>query len=408
MDEDGKATEVSGTAEEIKYLGRWPYREVSSLNDVAALGGWLNWQGRQEESDPLGIALREGVWTFATKGSGWLVVLTDENRELLHQTIKLNLIEGTNPPIIALRDMALDIPEIVLRLSLGAEDELQLLKRVSVDISILSYATGIPGARSGNMNALTDALDISTVGVQMSVEPGGYYRNVGLPLGRMKLARPVAGERRWSVTYDYLLLRVLAHYTGDPLMARWFTDDKDPWLELKDLLELDDDPAMALIAWVACAMDEDVLRQRSEEYYENLPTNPRLLLATHIDKNLPTLRIGIDALLARYQTAPHTAKTLYQRRVVMGASPAQAGAHHLWGSVEDIVSVALVSFGNLGGTGITSMDSSNPQWMRATIMGYTNKETIPWERELKSMATLGEPLRTALSSTMISPKVMVS
>ena len=173
------------------------------------------------------------------------------------------------------------------------------------------------------------------------------------------------------------------------------------------MCDLDLDSSMAMLAYLACGQDEVVLREYYPAGANNLPDAPRLVVASGITKGMPTLLLGLNSMLESSTKAPHLVKTVYGRPVAWGANPKQALAHQIFGTVSDIIDVAMVSIHELGGIQV-KVNNELPGWMRASISGYTEEDSMQWERKLSQIATLGEPLATAFMATPLSANVMVS
>ncbi|KKK71729.1 hypothetical protein LCGC14_2911010, partial [marine sediment metagenome] len=220
---------------ERRLGGEYPYRIVEDSDDLIALAEWLQVLGGQIDKIPLGIAATDQELAFATKEQGWLVPTGSwpTHSPLLHGVLSQALLTERISPLLITRDTG----ALVMGLNrwLGeAYDPGKLLPNVVDDMTVLSYATGHDIAH--DLSPLKDALDCVVVGPGMMIDTPNFYRQVGMPLARFNSKRfrletpgidsetgDIVGENlaRWTLTYDWLIFKVLAHYTQDPTLIRW-------------------------------------------------------------------------------------------------------------------------------------------------------------------------------------------
>ncbi len=386
-------------------LGHWPFRIVNDVEGIQALAMWLKELGGQSEQSPLGIAVREHELAFATAEQGWVVRSPSE--VLGSVLVAVLLTERASPTFIAR-----NIPDVVSSLFAWwlpeeAKDKRDIfIGRVIHDMTALSYCIGRPIAT--NMTALQDALDAATVGYMMALDSPRFYQQVGLPVKKEK-ARvqewKIKGLHRWTLTYDYLLFKVLTHYTRDPTFVKWWQEGVNPLKEFGSLLELDSAAAAAFLLWMCCSEDEALLANRYPNWFPHLPENPQLIKATKVDKRIPTLRLGLLQLTEGF-AAGRRATTLYGRLSPWGLQPAELLHFTLFGSVNDLLDVALASFMNTESQYqylVPEAVNGYSPWLRAQFIGYTDQDPLEWQRELEQVGALSTPLR----GVDLTPKVSI-
>lgn len=418
---DGMARDVrsvppdspSRPAAEELFLGHWPYTRVSTAEDVAALGEWLLRLGGEIEKVPMGLSAGLHELALATKERGWLIPRNTPASPLIAPMLSKLLLAERTAPALVVRDIALTATS--LDSWFGPDyDRISFLANIVHEMRALEYATGRPVLRMGDISPLQDALDASMVGPMMALEAPRFYRDVGLPLGRhlAQTLPPIAHDgvidpdwHRWTVVYDWLLFRVLTHYTHDPTLTRWFQEEQNPLTELGRLLDLPTEQTVAFVLWMCCGEDESMLSKLYPDWAARLPESPQLVKAARADKHIPTLRLGLVRMVERY-AMERRAMTLYGRLAPWGLPPHELLHYTIMGSINDILDVAAVSIINLGSSAhwlMMESDSGYNRWLRAVLVGYTRREPLGWQDELSQLAPLNNPL----GMVTLGPKVMV-
>ena len=236
---DVEADEASGAAE--GQFGDWPWRVVKTNEDLLALGEWLQALGNEVEKVPVGIAATDVNLAFATKTQGWfLPVRTPYATAILSKL----LTDERVAPILVTRDSASLVGAMGNWIGLEASE---LLPNIVHDMTALEYTTGRAVARG--LSPLKDALDCAAVGPALALEAPKFYHKVAMPLIRHNASPQDVGDidnkHHWTLTYDYLLLRVLTHFTKDPTLTMWFNEGRSPLEEFSSYLEIDGRAATA-------------------------------------------------------------------------------------------------------------------------------------------------------------------
>ncbi len=393
---DVEADEASGEAE--GKWGDWPFRVVKTNEDLLALGEWLQALGNEVEKIPVGIAANDVNLAFATKTQGWFLPV----RTPLAQSILPNVLtkERVAPALVA-RDTATLVETMGSWLGM---DSPKLLPSIIHDMTALEYTTGRAVARG--LSPLKDALDCAAVGPTLAMEAPKFYHRVAMPLirhnaGPMDLGElgeqmQVVGPARWTITYDYLLLRVLTYYTKDPTMTHWFNENQNPLENFSSYLETDSTTAISFLLWMICGEDDTLVARLYPERMSSMPAAPKLIKALHIEKKLPNLQMGLMRLMEEYTTG-RRAETLYNRRSPWGLRPEELLHFSIMGSVCDILDVLVATlllpkYGSENHWLIEAKDKGYPHWLRAQVVGYNGREPMEWQRELEALSHLNNPL----------------
>jgi len=387
------------------YLGHWPYRTVESVQDIQALSMWLLELGGLYEQQPLGIAVRPDELAFATRDQGWLIKAPSE---MLGSMLVSCLLPSSSSPMLITRDIPTTV-NTLFEAWLPEEAEQsrdEFITHLMHDMSALSYVIGRP--ISNSLPTLQDALDAATVGQMMAIDSPRFYQQVSLPVKKEK-ARGTDWNpenlNRWTLTYDYLLFRVLTHYTRDPTLVKWWEDGANPLKEFGSLLELTSQEAAAFLLWMSCGEDDSLLAARYPSWFTHMPDSPQLVKASRVDKRIPTLRLGLLQLTEGFLSGLRS-KTLYGRLSPWGLKPSELLHFMILGSVNDILDVALASFLRTESHYqylVPEASSGYSPWLRAQFVGYTEQDSLEWQQELEQLGALSNPLH----SVNLDPKVSV-
>lgn len=393
-------------------LGEWPYRIVSDLADLAPFSQWLAEHGNETDKTPVGIALKNDELALCTRETGWVVPVLDwvrnpKTRSILEGVLITALCTERTSPALITRSISALVDNLSVNIALSKDQETSLINNTIHEMEALSHSTGKAIVRE--LPALTEALDAATVGPMLALEAPRFYGQVGMPLARWRAHRDeydtddLLRGRRWTLTFDWLLFKLIAHYTQDPSLSEWLRNDVNPLTMMSQSLELDQEEVIALILWMCCGEDENLLSHKYPEWATKLPDNVRLLRETRVNKILPTLRLGLLRLFENYQADPR-AQTLYGRRSPWGMNPKELLHFTIMGSITDILDVLLASLPGLDSTRHwLERGTKYAEWLRTTFVGYTENEPMEWESALKSVARLNNPL----NSVMLNPKIHV-
>lgn len=372
------------------------YRRVETVFDLTALGEWLGEHGDRDEIEPIGFAINQRELALVDRTSGWIIG-TDEDNINIGAALRYHLC-GARPPRLATRYLKDDI--VRLAQVLGA-DVVKLAKIFVDGIDTLSYCTGRSYVSNSTswQTAADDALDALINAGQLRLEAPPIYTRVMVPLRRSEAA--YAGDPdfddadryayRFKVTYDHLLLRVITHFTQDPLLIRLFTDEQykgaDPVAVLAEKLDIDAVSVLPFIVNLMVGEDEAAMHRHFPVQAAYVPANYGMVKVLHADKKLPTMRYGLAAALDEYRGS--AALTLFGRHAPWGVPRADAAVHHYFGSVRDLLAVAQVTFEN---DGSFAMSLTEDGWGRSVFTGFTESNPTEFAHEMEGLIRLADPL----------------
>lgn len=380
--------------------GGWNYRVVRGLEDIKALGEWLQHLGGVDEKTPVGCSVGSlGNIAFATKQEGWYIPHTIAEHPVLRQVLLSTIGTERRAPALVVHRSS-DFLDWFPRPS---QTHLEAVaNNVVHDMIALEYATGRAVPRG--LPALQEALDCAVVGPALALEAPAFYTRVGFPITKFRTRTPPDEAIRWTLTYDYLLFRVVTALTRDPTMTRWFDELKNPMVEFGRVVDLPPREAVSFLLWMICGGDETLLTQHHLDWAPLLPDTPKLIQATRIDKQLPNLRLGLVRMLEQVSTVRRTT-TMYGRRSPWGLRPEELLHFSVFGSINDILDVAnasLIHFGSSYHSLCSDQETKHPSWLRARFVGYTTQEPLQWQSDVEKLALLNHPLVVSLD-----PKVVV-
>lgn len=379
------------------------YQTVESIEDLQECAAWLIDLGNEIDKTMVGIAVYRDEIAFATPAKVWKVP-TDiyAAKDVLRNV----LVSEKAAPALISRDAKYDINQLDKYLKLTREEKKILSRNFVHDMRALEYVTGYSlTLNRGSLPITNDALDAATVGTMMAIDLPPYYTQVAMPLIGYTPVLADEETSRWSIIYEHLLFRILAHYTQDPTIVSLLNDNQDPMEKFAEIVELDKQQAQAFLLWMCCGEDMSVLNKYHRLEAREMPESPQLIKATKIDKKIPTLRLGLIRMIEQF-TNNKRAHTLYGRQSPLGSSREELLHFVLFGSISDILDVVMVSLLNLGSdTHVLLIEGSTnyPYSTRALIVGRTDQPAIEWQNQLEQLAPLNNPL----NQVTLNPKVSV-
>jgi len=382
----------------IQRLDDWPYRIVKSDSDIAELGLWLQKMGAQIEKTPVGLSVSAADMAFATSEQGWIVPFATFS-QIAGSVLRKYLFSERNSPAYCVRNCAVTVAYLDDWFGIGASD---VTNNVIHDMTALERTTGRPIAQG--LTTLRDALDCAVVAPMMAIEASSYYREVGLPLAKRRAVSVEGEDSNWSLRYDWLLFKVVGHYTRDPTLNKWFNGGSNPLAAFATACGgLTAEEASAFFLWMVCGEDDFTLAELHPVWATRMPESPQLVKAAYIDKNLPTLRLALNRMSQAYASS-RRAITMYGRHSPWGLTT-QALLHFaIMGSVEDIINVVDASLHKMGSEQHHVVRGEHDDWNRVFIKGQTTGQDLDtFEREVEELAKLGTPL----GAIELEPKVSI-
>ena len=207
----------------------------------------------------------------------------------------------------------------------------------------------------------------------------------------------------FPVHNTHLWLRVVAHFTGEPILKAAFMDERSPYAALSKTLECDAETARALLAWQIYGRDMHILQQSMPDVIEALPTDLPAW-GVRLDKRVPAFCAGISSMQQSYWQA-RKLSTRYGRLLRPGAPLGMGSAFMIFGTVEDIVINASVTFwqNRTSPDILVSRFSGGPASDAIRIGGSCPESgRDQWSYMLRELA----PLNSPLNSGPLRPQVL--
>lgn len=347
----------------------------------------------------MGISGRSGVG-IANLEEGW-----ELHREANESTVSQIAVESlsrviasNDSPHFVTRSLRRDGP--VLADWCGLERYLVASKVVG-DVETLSHDTGRPDSAVWAW-AADDAYDALVTETHWRKEASSLYHQIGLPRARITALGPedrLEEGQQWRIVYSDLFLRVVAHYTREPVLVRAFMDQLDPVAEVKSRLELpEEQDAYAVLLWACFGMDTVYLERTVPTAFKALPDN-LLELKSKLNRTLPVLSLGVANAMEDY-TRTKQMTSLYGRRVRWGVEMGEVYRQRFCGSVEDLLDICLVVLWNSPEDGFVPDQYANPCSRSINVRGRSNNRS-EWDTVLRGVAELRRPLSVPLASTIL-------
>lgn len=388
---------------------RFETHNVNNLSEAANFGDWVSEQvatgkpvaiAPRPQSDKVAIATTDDAWVIdLAAASGPIAIGVLRQQIITHEALK-----------ILLRESAGDLIALSKQLGkvLGVDPPSMfdyLAPSVVGDLSVAAHCINQPVTPASKFrNPAGDAFEIALLEPQFSYNAPKYYRAVGMPFSRTMAASRLHVSKKdlespaWWVSYPDLWLRVLAYYTGDPTISSLLAEG-DPYPQLARMLEVTEDEVYPLMLWQACGRDMAVFTQR----FPSIQL-PQGAWESTFDRHLPVLSAGAADMKTAYWQS-RTVNTLYGRTLRAGHSLGEAVAYRIFGSVEEIVAVAAVTFMNgrqNESTFITGIDGG-PAAPLIRIKGSGRRGDYLWMKMLQDLA----PLMNPLSLMPLNPTVVI-
>ena len=383
---------------------------IETPRDVTDFARWLSDANRREETLSIVARDRQKKIVLATLDDAWVIPLDRLNAAVL----KPHLID--QPQVkLQMRDIAKDLPELCLMFGKLFEMTPQEVYYILAPLctgSLQAAAVCInqPVTPHGKFRKLEqDAFDVALLVPQYEQGIMPYYENVGLPLAKIAAEAQLANKKAspdWHVTYTHLWLRVLCYYTGDPLLGRAFVEQRDPITAAAEHLKVEETEAEHILLWAACGRDFKVFQARFPELM------PDADVLSQWDRQLseffPVITYQTNTMKQSYWQT-RMIETRFKRRLRPGAELGEAVAFSVFGTVEDILAVAMATFWNQRPSRdimIIRVDGNTiAPTIRIVGVGPKNEaESWQWLQTLHLLAPLGNPLKSVpLAPLVVRP-----
>ena len=185
-------------------------------------------------------------------------------------------------------------------------------------------------------------------------------------------------------------------------MKRAFLDHRDLLGTMAGLIETTPDKAEALLLWQCCGREMAVLEHKMPEVVSTLPSDLEAW-GDKLDRAFPVL-VGTCQQMMQAYWESRSAHTLYGRRLPTGFHQGEAVAWTIFGTVEDIVVVAAVTYwqNRLAPDLLISKIEGGPAASLIRIGGSFGKANVGlWSQLLNQLAPLANPLAIPLEPMVV-------
>lgn len=345
-----------------------PYSIEAVLNPLVAIqfSEWCQKQGGCE----LGIGIVEDYVGVADGDIGWHLRPGGDLTGQVSGTALKDLLKSVNPPSLIIQNMDQVLP-LAQTLDIPAR---QLLNLVVGDTSklldLLGRGRDEPPYWSSPADAAYDAFVQER---HYATQAPSFYRAVSVLRARQRaFYGTTEGEWgdgiRWTLKFQDLFLRVVAHFSREPVLLMAFADEQDPLAKVMALLEIEtEEQAMALIIWTIIGFDTPALSACSPEYYPHLPHTGQQELMSLCTRKLPVLANRYLTDREDFTRDRHLT-TLYGLHVGYRKTVSEAVADRYFRSEQELLDVCATAFWNdeeivVAGTGWGGRTSSVNGWV---------------------------------------------
>jgi hypothetical protein len=394
---------------------------ADSPADVPLLANWLQANGRGTDSLGVGKAVavalhykrRRGHLAFATPNEVITLDLRSPMAEALLGVCRSVLLD--HPQIdLRCRDMYRDLVDLTqfFGKELQMEESLIYQNLAPAMVGDLRQAANLIGLvtvpKTHFKQAADDAYEVALYGPQYEYQIAPYYNRVSLPYARLQaegsLFRNDLERYDWWVGFPDLWLRVFTHFSRDPTLSWAFQEDRDVRAAVAGTLKITETQAHSLLMWQAHDREMAAFSSRCPQLVDALPADlPNW--ARQLDLHYPTLCASTIQMRQAYWES-RAAHTLYGRMLRPGHSPGEASAFRIFGTVEDIVAVAAVSYWQAR----TSTDirvtriEGGPDAQQIRIKGEgPSAGKNMWKSVLEPIAGLNNPMSVSLAAQVVLP-----
>ncbi len=382
-------------AEQQPFVRPYRYRTVTDAQDALAFSEWFQSQG----GVAVGVAVEEDIIGVASEEEGWHIQYA--KNEIVDDTVNraFQLLLKEDAPFLVCGRSSVTIVNLAQMLDVDESNFKKILHQVKGDLHILQESTGRVIQKGTFPSPADEAYTALTAELHWGNSAPPYYKQVALP---WLLQEIWATARKWEgtpfrVSYNDLFLRVLAHFTGEPVMVSAFIDERDPLVAVAEALGLDvvvtgEDQIISILFWAATGFDALYLSTDHPTIYAHLPEGLDELKQV-VERHLATITLWAIQQREEY-TAKRRLQTLYGRWLMWGLPINDALAQRLLGSVQDILDVAAVAVASFWGEDPLLVYPVTEGLLDRTIRvrGLApDNERSKWMSLITGAATLGSP-----------------
>lgn len=351
--------------------------------------------------------MRDRAIGFASTEEGWQVELG--RHDIVDDAVKnaLRSLTGNDAPYLVFQDAAAAVPVLVpLLQEAGVGIDLKgLLRRMVGDLQVLQDCVGRKIERGAFQAPSDEAYAALTAEQQWGTGAPAFYRQVGLPWLSQRIyvqSSPPEGVP-WRISYDDLFLRVLAHFTREPVLVAAFADKRDPVPEISGRLGLESEgQTIAVMFWAATGFDAVYLSEHHPTAFTLLPDG-LVDLRQAIERRFSTLCLNGWIQHREDYTRNRQLQTRYGRWLLWGLPLAEVLAQMWLGSVQDILDVTETSCAGFWGEDPLPVYPVAEELLDRVIRirGCAPNDRSKWLSILEGVSHLGNPLTIPLNPAVI-------
>lgn len=285
----------------------------------------------------IGVADNDVGWHFRPGSDLPGQVTTDALKSLLG---------GSHPPRLVVQDIGQALP-IAHLLTLPPR---QLLGLIDGDtarlLDLLGRGRDEPPYWSSPADAAYDAFVTQR---HYAKQAPTFYKAVSVLRGRQKslyeaTGKDGDGKQRWTIKFQDLLLRVIAHFSREPVLLRAFEEDQDPLAKTMALLDVETEmQAMALILWTMVGFDTTAVMEKAPDYYPYLPVTQEASYKALCEEKLVVLANSFSEH-KQVCERDRALTTLYGVRVGVNRHVSEAVADLYFRSEQELLDVCAAAF----------------------------------------------------------------
>jgi hypothetical protein len=169
-------------------------------------------------------------------------------------------------------------------------------------------------------------------------------------------------------------------------------EDRDPFEAVGKLLKVEAPVAETLLLWQACGRDMDCFTKRFPALVNQLPED-LVQYSEQFNRSLPSLSMSVAQMKQAYYES-RSVETRYGRRLRPGHPYGEAVAFRVFGTVEDLIGIAAVTFWQNRPSSdiLLTQFGGGLDNIRVGGVGPKHGKEM-WLQELKSLSGLANPLK---------------
>ncbi len=359
-----------------------PYRLTGVTDAEIALqfSEWCRTQGGKT----LGIHVISGYIGIADQEVGWQI---RPGNDLVGQVSEggIKHLLGSEGPTLVCQDTPSVIPELAALLQLPIRPLLGLVKG---DIASLNQVLGRPQGHPHWTSAADAAYDAAAQQKQWAKGAPQFYDSVAVVRAKqhtMSLHENANGVP-FTIIFDDLLPRVIAHFSQDPTLIAAFRDGEDIVQAITSRLPGVEGRELAVLFWAAMGCEpaswDEVLRYSGQQ----ATTEALEEMVPAVQKAFPTLHLSYINQREDYGRE-RLLSTLYGNPVKYGLTPGEAIARRILWSVGEVPNVVASAFWNDPEIQVREITGQDQPFLRQhMVKGFVDGEEKEWRPVLEQVS----------------------